>query len=147
MSFLFARCNSPQCEQVKDTLDIVCHSMGYAYTLGFLEVVSSEVKLGNIFVLAPENAGYAAADWSKFDHVWQYGSNLGLENPDAVADQDGVAPQTTLKDLEKLPKDKGGRICTPDYWPNKHFIHSHMVYSFDWIFDCIEKGKAGYVER
>lgn len=146
LSFLYARCNSPQCENVKDTLDIVCHSMGYAYTLGFLEVVSEHVKLRNIYILAPENAGYAAPDWSMFDHVWQYGSNLGLENPDAVKFQDGVAPQTTLKNLDKLPKEKGGRICTPSTWPNKHFVHSHMVYSFDWIFDWIEKGQPGYIE-
>lgn len=146
LSFLYARCNSPQCENVKDTLDIVCHSMGYAYTLGFLEVVSEHVKLRNIYILAPENAGYAAPDWNLFDHVWQYGSNLGLENPDAVKHQDGVAPQTTLKNLDLLPKEKGGRICSPSTWPNKHFVHSHMVYSFDWIFDWIEKGQPGYIE-
>jgi len=42
-------------ENNKDTLDIVCHSMGYAYALGFLEAVEDDMVLGKILILAPES--------------------------------------------------------------------------------------------
>lgn len=145
MAFLYAKCTSPDCSSVKDTVDIVCHSMGYAYTLGFLETIENDVVLGSCYIIAPENATVDGFDWSKFQYVWQYGSNFDQPNPDALKYQDGVAPQLPVKGLSELSSTRGGRIFFPSDWPNKQFIHSHMVYNYDWIFDRIEEGMPGYI--
>ena len=147
LAFLYAKCTSPNCDSIKDTIDIVCHSMGYAYTLGFLESVEGKVVLGSCYIIAPENASIDGYDWSKFKNVWQYGANFDQKNPDALKYQDGVAPQFEVKGLSALPPTQGGRVFFPADWPNKEFIHSHMVYNYDWIFDRLEPGMPGYVSR
>lgn len=146
-AFLYAICNSPSALITKDTIDIVCHSMGYSYMLGLLEVIQDKVVLGKCFIMAPENAYIEGYDWNKFISVWQYGSNLDQTNPDPVKEQDGVAPQFAVKGIENLSYPKGGRVFIPSDWPNKAFIHSHMVYSYDWMFDRIFKGMPGYVGK
>jgi hypothetical protein len=146
-AFLLATKTLPASTQVKDTIDIVCHSMGYAYSLGFLSAIESQVVLGKMYIIAPENAGYDGFDWSKFQEVWQYGSNLNQPHEDPIRQQDGIAPQEAVKNLESLPAAQGGRVFIPSDWPNKHFVHSHMVYSYDWIFDRIGPGFPGYVQR
>lgn len=143
--FLQSRAQFPFSPDVKDTLDIVSHSMGYAYSLGFLEVVEPYVVLNNAYIIAPENASQDGYDWSKFEHVWQYGSNLGEPNQDPLREQDGIAPQSAVKGIDQLSPEKGGRLFLPDDWPHKNFVDSHMIYSFDWIFDRIGKGQPGYV--
>lgn len=145
-AFLYARCNSPECETVKDTVDIVCHSMGYAYSLGLIEAIEQEVVLGNMYIIAPENACMEGMDWTKFRQVWQYGTNLDQENPAPLKQQDGIAPQCAVKGLDKLPAASGGRAFFPADWPNMNFIDSHMVYSYDWIFK-IREGEPGFVKR
>ncbi len=147
LAFLTARCNEPHCETVRDTIDIVCHSMGYAYTLGFIDVVRDKVVFGNLYIIAPENACFAGSDWSQFRQVWQYGSNLDQEDPDPVKQQDGIAPQCAVKGLDSMPATTCGRAFIPKDWPNKNFIDSHMVYSYDWIFECIKEGEAGFVTK
>jgi hypothetical protein len=146
-ALLYAIGNSPAALQAKDTIDIVCHSMGYSYMLGLLEVIQDKVVLGKCFIMAPENAYIEGYDWNKFISVWQYGSNLDQTNPDPVKEQDGVAPQFAVKGIENLTYPKGGRVFIPSDWPNKAFIHSHMVYSYDWMFDRIFKGMPGYVGK
>ncbi len=131
--------------KVKDTLDIVCHSMGYAYALGIIDELSDKVVLGDIYILSPENAGQGGTDWSKFLQVWQYGSNLDQSNPDPVWEQDGIAPQTQVKGL--YFDQNHGRAFMPKIWPNKDFINSHMPKNYDWIFERIKKGEPGYIGR
>jgi len=140
-AFLDALCNSPVCQQTKDTVDIVCHSMGYAYSLGFIEEIKNKVVFGKFYVLAPENASADSADWKLFEEVWQYGSN----EKDPVWEQDGIAPQTSVKGLETISHEKGGRLYFPIDWPKKNFIDSHMLYNYDWIFECIKKDEKGYI--
>jgi hypothetical protein len=115
--------------------------------LGLLEVIQDKVVLGKCFIMAPENAYIEGYDWNKFISVWQYGSNLNQANPDPVKEQDGVAPQFAVKGIENLTYPKVGRVFIPSDWPNKAFIHSHMVYSYGWMFDCIFKGMPGYVGK
>jgi hypothetical protein len=131
--------------QVKDTLDIVCHSMGYAYALGIIDVLSDKVVFGNIYILSAENAGQDGVDWTKFSQVWQYGSNLDQPNPDPLWEQDGIAPQCQVKGL--FFDENHGRAFLPKDWPKKNFIDSHMPYNYDWIFDRIKKGEAGYIRK
>lgn len=142
-----ALCNSPACEQTKDTVDIVCHSMGYAYSLGMIEELKGKVVFGKIYILAPENACVEGSDWTIFEQVWQYGSNLDQKNPDPLWQQDGVAPQCAVKGLDSLDISCGGRAFIPKDWPRKNFVDSHMLYNFEWIFDRIKEGEAGYITK
>jgi hypothetical protein len=79
--------------------------------------------------------------------VWQYGSNLGQPDADPVWEQDGIAPQCPVKGIETLDKQKAGRIFFPKDWKRKNFIDSHMLYNYDWMFECIVKGQPGYIEK
>lgn len=131
--------------KVKDTVDIVCHSMGYAYALGMIDVLKEKVIFGNIYILSPENGCQDGADWTQFKQVWQYGSNLDQPNPDPIWEQDGIAPQCQVKGL--YFDATHGRAFIPKTWPKKNFVDSHMPINYDWIFDRIQKGDAGYIRR
>jgi hypothetical protein len=146
-AFLAAICNSPACAQTIDTVDIVCHSMGYAYVIGFIEEIKGKVVFGNMYIIAAENASNDCPDWTLFNQVWQYGSNLGEPDADPVWEQDGIAPQCPVKGIEVLDPSKGGRVFFPKDWPKKNFIDSHMLYNYDWMFECIVKGQPGYIEK
>ena len=129
----------------KDTIDIVCHSMGYAYALGMIEVLKDHVVFGNIYILSPENGCQDGANWTQFQQVWQYGSNLDQPNPDPIWEQDGIAPQCEVKGM--IYDSKHGRAFIPKTWPKKNFVDSHMPYNYDWIFERIKKGEVGYITK
>lgn len=145
-AFLTARCNSPACMETIDTVDIVCHSMGYAYALGFIDAIQGKVIFGKIYIIAAENACVGGTDWNMFEEVWQYGSNLDQPDPDPVWEQDGIAPQCQVKGLETVSALKGGRAFIPKTWPVKNFIDSHMLFNYFWMFECIKPGEPGYVK-
>ena len=128
-----------------DTLDIVCHSMGYAYILGFLTQVDSIYNLGKILIIAPETPDFMGYDWNKFQEVWQYGSNLGEKKADVICMQDGIAPQGPVKNLENLASGKGGRVFVPKY-ASRGFIFSHHLNWFDWFY-TVHPGYYGFFKR
>ena len=129
----------------KDTLDIVCHSMGYAYALGILSVVDSSVVLGKMLIISPEMACYRGYEWNKFEEVWQYGSNLGESKADVVCLQDGIAPQCMVNGLDSLEHTKGGRIFVPKH-ARRGFNRSHHLSYFEWFYD-LHNGDRGYFGR
>lgn len=142
-TYLEMHCRTPMYEQVKDTFDIVCHSMGYAYVLGFIEEVKEYIKFGKFYILAPEGACVDGMDWHLFEEVWQYGKHDGTS---AIEDQDVIAPQCTVKGLEVLPLERGGRIYMPKDAPkSKDIVKSHDTRYFDWIVKSISLGERGYV--
>lgn len=128
-------------------LDIVSHSMGYAYSLGFMDVVQSHVKFGKMLTIAPESGGLEGRDWSLFKEVWQYGSNMDQPKGDVIYYQDGIAPQTAIKGLEQVPTEKGGRVFIPLAWPKikKGFFRSHHLSFFQWFY-LIKPGDRGYFQ-
>lgn len=128
-----------------DTIDIVCHSMGYAYILGFLTQVDSIYNLGKILIIAPETPDFMGYDWNKFQEVWQYGSNLGEKKADVICMQDGIAPQGPVKNLENLARGKGGRVFVPKY-ASRGFIFSHHLNWFDWFY-TVHPGDYGFFKR
>jgi len=130
---------------VKDTLDIVCHSMGYAYALGFLDVVDEYTILGKMLILAPEGAQMMGYDWNLFEEVWQYGSNRLEHKADATCWQDGIAPQYPVKGIDQLKPGKGGRLFIPKHG-KKGFIRSHHLSYWQWFF-TIKPGDYGYFGR
>jgi hypothetical protein len=131
--------------ETKDTVDIVCHSMGYAYALGFIDEIRDRVIFGNMYIIAPENGKVGGTDWNLFHEVWQYGSNLDQPNPDPVYEQDGIAPQSQVFGLDSLESNRGGRAFIPADWKPKNFIDSHMLPFYHWIFERIQPGEVGYV--
>ena len=126
-------------------IDIISHSMGYAFSLGIISCLEGKVNFGKMLAISPESAGYKGADWSLFDEVWQYGCNMGEKESDVIFFQDGIAPQQALLGLENLSRDKGGRIYPPSTWPKKFkgFNRSHNLRWFDW-FHTIKDGDRGY---
>lgn len=127
---------------------IVSHSMGYAYSLGIIEELQSHVKFGKMLSLAPESAAYKGFDLSLFDEVWQYGSNMDQPDADVIYYQDGIAPQTAIPGIEKLPLERGGRVFIPKNWPKKQkgFIKSHHLNYFQWFY-WIKPGDKGFFTR
>lgn len=144
-NFLQFALDSIKTNPEKDTLDIVCHSMGYAYILGFLSQVDTTYNLGKILIISPESPGYMGYDWNKFQEVWQYGSNLGEKKADIICKQDGIAPQGPLKNLATLNATKGGRVFVPKS-AKRAFVYSHHLNWFDWFY-TIHPGDYGYFTR
>jgi hypothetical protein len=131
--------------QMQDTIDMVCHSMGYSYALGFLDAVSPYVVLGKILILAPESPGIRGTDWNKFQEVWQYGSDRFEKGADITCRQDGIAPQCAVVGIDQLNQEKGGRLFIPK-GAKKGFIRSHHLSYWDWFYD-IKKGDRGWFGR
>ncbi|MBA3681846.1 MAG: hypothetical protein H0W73_11895 [Bacteroidetes bacterium] len=130
-----------------DTLDIVSHSMGYAYAIGMIKKLKLEgIKFGRFYIIAPENAMCGGDDWNKFTEVWQYGSNLGETNQDAYYLQDGVAPQCAAPNITKTyPNTRNGRIFIPSSVTTKSFLGSHSIANYGWIFNIQNvAGPLGY---
>jgi len=131
-----------------DTLDVVSHSMGYAYAVGMLkEIKKANINLGRFYIVAPENACSGGIDWSMFIEVWQYGSNLGQGDEDYPWDQDGVAPQCAVPDINTIyAHTKNGRVFIPKTWKPKGFLDCHTIANYGWIFSDLTQGKKGYVK-
>ena len=121
---------------IEGTIDIVAHSMGFAYSLGMIEVLKNAgIKIGMFYVIAPENACSGSVP-SNIEGIWQYGSDE-VKHPIEV--QDGVAPQCPIDGIgtrrvfipvKERPKEKLG------------FKASHSIKNYEWIF---KKEKEGYV--
>ena len=145
-NYLTLSCNTEKCNTVKDTFDIVCHSFGYAYSIGFIDAIKNKVVFGKILILAPESANYWGTDWTMFEEVWQYGcNNLGNANSEVICNQDGIAPQQQVLGLELMMPNKGGRVFIPEN-AKKGFIRSHHLKYWSWFFD-IKSTDYGYFTR
>ena len=123
-----------------DTLYIVAHSMGFAYSLGMSEVLVNKINFGGFYIIAPENARTGVVNVKLWKEVWQYGSKLTGLNPDPMCLQDGIAPQSNVKGLytnniihfpKELDKKRG-------------FSGSHFIGNYTWIFD-LPQGTKGSV--
>ena len=111
--------------------NIVCHSMGFAYALGIIDVFKiRNIKIGRLYIIAPENASSGNITPGDYEEVWQYGSNLGMDGADPLCQQDGVAPQTYVGGLPA-----NNRVTTPkNAGFTKSFVESHRIANYKWIF-------------
>lgn len=142
-SFLSMMYELDVCGFSKDTIDIVCHSMGYSYSLGFIEEIKDHVVFRNMYIIAPENARAGGTDWSLFQEVWQYGTHTEEPDPEPIWKQDGIAPQTPVPGIENLAH--GGRVYFPKDAHFMNFVNSHMLNHYRWMFKEIKQGEKGYV--
>ena len=122
---------------ITDSLDIVAHSMGFAYAQGMIEVLRGKIPLAGYYIIAPENAGSGSLSPSDFTQLWQYGSDERLD----ISIQDGVAPQTKVGDLPDAR-----RAYIPENWNPQGFISSHAIENYKWIFNQ-PNGQKGYVNK
>ena len=125
-----------------DTLFIVCHSMGYAYSHGIIKELRGKINFGGFYIIAPENASAGKTISKEWKEVWQYGSDFDSKNRAAPCLQDGVAVQIGAKGLSSKK-----RVYIPfDNQNQMGFFKSHFVGYYTWIFD-IPKGKKGAVSH
>jgi hypothetical protein len=112
-----------------DTLYIIAHSMGFAYSLGLIDELRGKIHFGSFFIIAPENASAGIVNRSEWKSVFQYGSNFNAHGKDAPCLLDGVAPQVKVGGL--LEKD---RLYIPaSNFQKKGFFDSHFIGYYNWI--------------
>lgn len=125
-----------------DTLYIVAHSMGYAYSLGIVDQLRGKINFGGLYIIAPENAGAGNIDVGEWQEVWQFGSNTALHAKGEPCLLDGIAPQVKVGGL---PGER--RIFIPEkYYRRMGFFDSHFIGYYTWIFD-IPEGQKGYIRQ
>jgi len=125
-----------------DTLFIVAHSMGYAYSLGIIDELRGEINFGGFYILAPENAEAGNVKLSEWQEIWQYGSDFDENKFKSPCLLDGIAPQTKAGGLTI-----NNRVFIPDdLYKRKGFFDSHFVGYYTWIFN-LEKGDPGYIRQ
>jgi hypothetical protein len=138
---LLQRLNEIPNRSQNDTLFIVSHSMGYAYSLGMIDVVRGHINFGGFYCIAPENARAGKINTSEWKEVWQYGSKL-WGKAEAPCMQDGVAPQQLAQGLSHKK-----HVSFPkNTYRHRGFFNSHFIGYYTWIFD-LKKGAAGYIEQ
>lgn len=125
-----------------DTLYVVAHSMGFAYSQGMIEVLRGKIIFGGYYVIAPENGKTGKINNWEWKEVWQYGSNFNTKNPDAPCLQDGIAPQYKVPGL---PAKKQVFIPKRFYF-YKGFYNSHFIGFYTWVLR-IEEGKPGFIKQ
>ncbi len=125
--------------KTNDSLYVVCHSMGFAYAQGMIEILRlAGVKVKRYYILAPENGCSGTVDVESFEEVWQYGTD---EINDPPKQRDGVAPQCKVNGLLG-----NKRVYIPDGEP-KDFLNCHYINNYYWVFDIRNKFAPGYVHE
>lgn len=126
-----------------DTLYLVAHSMGFAYSLGIVEELRGKINFGGYYILAPENAESGTVNQHEWQQVWHYGSNLIGKYPDYPCLQDGVAPQSKINGLSKKQL-----IFIPANLPTiKGYFDSHFIGYYTWVFDIPKNSKGAIRQR
>ncbi|MFK7783761.1 MAG: hypothetical protein AB8B56_01525 [Crocinitomicaceae bacterium] len=125
-----------------DTLFIVAHSMGYAYSLGIIDELRGKINFGGFYIIAPENAEAGKVNMSEWQEIWQYGSDFDENKFKSPCLLDGIAPQTKAGGLKA-----NHRAFIPDeHYRKKGFFDAHFVGYYTWIFK-LEEGNAGYIRQ
>ncbi|HEY0176311.1 MAG TPA: hypothetical protein VGC08_08030 [Pedobacter sp.] len=116
----------------KIPIDIVCHSMGYAYALGMIEeLIASGFWVDRLYAIAPENptSGYTPGF---LEVANQYGSGVS----DPWYQQDRIAPQGKIPGIKE-------RAFIPQ-GVEKGPYDSHSIANYGWIFK-IKQYQQGYI--
>lgn len=126
-----------------DTLFLVAHSMGFAYSLGIVDELKGKINFGGFYIIAPENAKSGKVNQSEWQEIWQYGVNLEKKGYDAPCLQDGVAPQSKIAGLSK-----DNRVYFPKkLYTKKGFFDSHFIGNYTWILKIPQTKKGAVKQR
>lgn len=139
---LFQMLNEIPNRSEDDTLYIVAHSMGYAYSLGIIDELRGKINFGGFYIIAPENAEAGKVNMKEWDEIWQYGSDFNENKFKSPCLLDGIAPQTRVGGLNVR-----NRVFIPDnFYKKKGFFDSHFVGYYTWIFNLPEDAK-GFIKQ
>ena len=125
-----------------DTLYIVAHSMGYAYSLGIIDELRGKINFGGFYIIAPENAEAGRVKMSEWDEIWQYGSDFNENKFKSPCLLDGIAPQTKAGGL----KTKNRAFIPDEFYKKKGFFDSHFIGYYTWIFK-LPADAPGYIKQ
>lgn len=139
-------------------IDIVAHSMGFAYALGMTEFLKTKILpdangyyFGRFYILAPENGCSAPPfNLSDFEEIWQYGSN---EEVDIDYKQDGVAPQCAVPGIDWEPQvniqniPAYGRVPFQGKNEHRNFLDAHYAENYDWVIKELIGNDRGTVKK
>ena len=139
---LYQMLNEIPNKSMDDTLYIVAHSMGYAYSLGIIDELRGKINFGGFYIIAPENAEAGKVKMSEWDEIWQYGSDFNKNKFKSPCLLDGIAPQTKARGL----KSKNRAFIPDDLYKKKSFFDSHFVGYYTWIFKLSEDA-PGYIKQ
>lgn len=125
-----------------DTLYIVAHSMGFAYSQGMIEELRGKINFGGYYIIAPENGKTGYVNPSEWQEIWQYGSNFNSKWRDAPCLQDGIAPQYKVQGLP----DQNCVYIPKKLYYLKGFYNSHFIGNYTWVLK-IEENKPGCIRK
>lgn len=139
---LFQMLNEIPNRSKDDTLFIVAHSMGYAYSLGIIDELRGKINFGGFYIIAPENAEAGNVKMSEWEEVWQYGSDFNENKFKSPCLLDGIAPQTKAGGL----KSQNRAFIPDDLYKKKGFFDSHFIGYYTWIFK-LDEGATGFIRQ
>ena len=125
-----------------DSLFIVAHSMGFAYSLGLINELRGEINFGGYYILAPENGEAGKVTVSEWEDIVHYGCNLSGINKAPACLQDGIAPQSNIGGLSSKEH---------VYFPMKlqkrmGYLGSHFIGNYLWTLE-ITKDQPGHIRQ
>lgn len=125
-----------------DTLYIIAHSMGYAYSLGMIEKLRGKINFGGLYIIAAENAEAGSVKPSEWQEVWQYGSDFEAHKYSAPCLLDGIAPQTKVGGLLHRQ-----RAYIPEIeYKKMGFFNSHFIGNYTWVLG-LKEGDVGCIKQ
>lgn len=139
---LFQMLNEIPNRSEDDTLFIVAHSMGYAYSLGIIDELRGKINFGGFYIIAPENAEAGKVNMAEWEEIWQYGSDFNENKFKSPCLLDGIAPQTKAGGL----KSRNRAFIPDDLYKKKGFFDSHFVGYYTWIFK-LPNDVPGYIKQ
>lgn len=129
-------------KSANDTIYIVAHSMGYAYSLGMVDELRGHINFGGLYIIAPENAAAGKVQMDEWKEIWQFGSNHDLHQWNEPCLLDGIAVQKKVGGL-----DEEQRVFIPEkYYNRMGFYDSHFIGYYTWIFD-VPHGEKGHINQ
>ena len=125
-----------------DSLFIVAHSMGFAYSLGIINELRGKINFGEFYIIAPENGEAGKVTVSEWEDVVHYGCNLSGKNKAPACLQDGIAPQSNIHGLSSKEH---------VYFPIKlqkrmGYFGSHFIGNYLWTLE-IPKNQKGHIRQ
>ena len=123
-----------------DTLFIVAHSMGFAYSLGILNELRGKINFGGFYIIAPENAEAGKVKVSEWKDIVHYGCNLSAKNKAPACLQDGIAPQSNIQGLSS----KEHVYFPMELQKRMGYLGSHFIGNYLWTLE-IPKDQPGHI--
>ena len=121
-----------------DSLFIVAHSMGFAYSLGIINELRGKINFGGFYIIAPENAEAGKVKVSEWKDIVHYGCNLSGKSKAPACLQDGIAPQSNIQGLSS----KEHVYFPMGLQKRMGYLGSHFIGNYLWTLEIPENQKG-----